>query len=332
MELTLGVLIDLAGELEDGSRASEKLREKLQKAADLEDIENLLSESLGGSETYHNRALQDIVNNIGERLGFEVDYGAYQPTRSEPSSDGLWVTSNIEERDVFLVAETKKSTSYTINPENQPGSYMDKLADEEGLDENQVYGIIIVGEDRNLNSIVHSVRGSQYRNRIRVITCQRLIELLSMMVDNDLSHEQVARVLLPMDTVNVGAIVELMNRIVNPPKPPSGGNGFWNRLETEAGIVRQDNGAVSIPESVNASEALRKTVGIAFDEGYMTSDDLPYTATGQSRYLINTASEHENGNSMRRPHEVRKGIWVECNRSIDDIERCVQMLATDFID
>jgi hypothetical protein len=75
MDLTLEVLVDLAGPIEDESRASEKLREMLRDDATDADIETLMTEALSGTELYHNRALQDVINNIGERIGFTVEYG-----------------------------------------------------------------------------------------------------------------------------------------------------------------------------------------------------------------------------------------------------------------
>jgi hypothetical protein len=75
MDLTLEVLVDLAGPIEDESIASEKLREMLRDDATDADIETPMTEALSGTERYHNRALQDVINNIGERIGFAVEYG-----------------------------------------------------------------------------------------------------------------------------------------------------------------------------------------------------------------------------------------------------------------
>jgi hypothetical protein len=341
MELTLEVIVDLAGELKDGSRASEKLREKIQGDATLGDIELLLDESLRGSDSYHNRALQDIVNNIGSRLGFEVEYGAYKPSSGNPSHDGLWVSNQLESEEVYLVVESKKSTTYTIDPEHQPGSYMEYLVDERGISPDQVYGLIVAGDDRKLDSLVHSVRGSEYRNRVRVITCDRLFELLSMQEQSELSHGQVAQVLLPMDTVNVGSLVDLMNRIVKE-SPGGGGSGsddtppesadFWDACREQAGVNRNAEGAIQFADEVTYAKALREVVGIAIDRGYLTQGDLPYTAGGQSRALVNSEPKHLSGTEMRRGSEVREGFWVECNHSSDTIEKYIRRFSADFVE
>jgi hypothetical protein len=341
MELTLEVIVDLAGELKDGSRASEKLREKIQDDATLGDIESLLDESLSGSDSYHNRALQDIVNNIGSRLGFEVEYGAYKPSSGGPAYDGLWVSNQLESEEVYLVVEIKKSTTYTIDPEHQPGSYMEYLVDERGISSGQVYGLIVAGDDRKLDSLVHSVRGSEYRNRVRVITCDRLFELLSMQEQSELSHAQVAQVLLPMDTVNVGSLVDLMNRIVK--ESPGGGESdtgessgesteFWKVCEKQAGVMKNGDGSLQFSDEVSYAEALRKVVGIAIDRGHLTQEDLPYTAGGRSRAMVNNKPNHLSGADMRRPSEVRDGFWVECNHSSDTIEKYIHRFSADFVE
>lgn len=325
MELTLEILVDLAGDLEDGSRASEKLREKLQQNATTDDVEDLLEESLDGTDGYHNRALQDVVNNIGQRLGFDVEYGPYRPN-ARPRYDGLWKSTDIESDTVHLVAETKKTAGFQINPKKQPGDYMDYLVEEQGLPKEQVYGLIIVGDNGDkVDSVVDSVRGSEYRNRIRVITCDRLFKLLSMAETSDLEHGQVAQVLLPMDTVNVGSLVELIDRIVEGTAGSSGGDRIRNLWEEEAGVRRQQDGDVVFKErDFSAAERLRRVVGIAVDEGVIQRQELPYFAGGRTRCLINDEPVHPSGDEMTRGQEVRDGVFVECNLSKQQIHEKIR--------
>lgn len=322
MEFTLELLVELAGDLDDGSRASEKLREKLQEEATTEDVNDLLHEALSGRESYHNRALQDIVNNIGQRLGFDVEYGPYRPN-SRPRYDGLWQSSDLESDEVHLVVETKKSAGFQIDPNDQPGDYMDHLAAEEGVAKDQVYGLIVVGENgEDIGGVVDAVRGSEYRKRIRVITCQRLYALLSMADEGGLTRQQTAQVLLPMDTVNVGSLVVLIQKIVEGKQPPRPAGEFWERCRKEAGIVQGADGRVDIQSSdgLAAAERLRKVVGIAIDTGHITHDDLPYRAGGRERCLVNSTPEHPSGAEMVRDEEVRSGFHVECNHSSEQIE------------
>lgn len=328
MELSLKLLVELAGELSDGSPGSQKFREKLQEEASIEDVSDFLDEALEGADTYHNRALQDIVNNVGQRLGFEVEYGEYQPA-GYPRYDGLWRSTDLETEEVHLVVETKKTPGFQISPSQQPGEYMDRLVEEEGFEEKQVYGLIVVGEDGDdIGSVVASVRGSEYRNRIRVITCTRLLRLLEMASEGGLNRKQTAQVLLPMDTVNIGSLVDLIEKIVagRSPEPPTG--EFWERLREEAGVIHQSDGEITIEsDDLAGAERLRRVVGISVDSGIINGDDLPYLADGEERCVANSVPKHPSGAEMSREKEVREGVFVECNYSVDKINNKVRHIA-----
>lgn len=112
VELTLELLVDIAGEYSDGLVSSERFRAILQdEQTTSAEVEQFLHEALNGSKPYHNRALQDIVNNLGQRLGFAIEYGSYQGTTTNIGNDGLWISNAGEGgEDINLVVETKKST------------------------------------------------------------------------------------------------------------------------------------------------------------------------------------------------------------------------------
>jgi hypothetical protein len=97
VELTLDHIADLAGDWTDDSRASEQFREIIEnEQTTTDEIEAFLHEAIDGSEQHHNRALQDLVNNIGRRLGFRVDHGIYQGRSGEIGYDGHWVSDATE--------------------------------------------------------------------------------------------------------------------------------------------------------------------------------------------------------------------------------------------
>jgi hypothetical protein len=212
VELTLDRLVNLAGDWNDGSRASEQFRDIIEdEQTTTEEIEAYLLEAMEGTEQYHNRALQDLVNNIGRRLGFEVEYGVYQGRSDTIGYDGHW-TSTATEDDTHLVVETKKTTAYAIDP-GQAGEYMDELTSEEDIDRAQVYGLYVIG-DGDVETVAQTVFGSQYRDRMRVITAQRLLDLLAIQEDSGLRHDQVVDVLLPINAVNVGQLVGLIQDVI----------------------------------------------------------------------------------------------------------------------
>src|SRR5205814_3698986 len=54
--------------------------------------------------------LQDLVNEVGRRLGFKTEFGRYRGRQGEDGHDGIWQT---RDGHVFLV-ETKTSSSHRI--------------------------------------------------------------------------------------------------------------------------------------------------------------------------------------------------------------------------
>lgn len=212
VELTLDRIVNLAGDWNDDSRASEQFREIIEdEQTTTEEIESYLREAMEGTEQYHNRALQDLVNNIGRRLGFEVEYGVYQGRSGTIGYDGHWISTATED-DTHLVVETKKTTAYSIDP-GQAGGYMDEITDEEDIDRSQVYGLYVIGEG-DVETVAQTVFGSQYRDRMRIITAQRLLDLLEIQEDSGLRHDQVVDVLLPINAVDVGQLVGLIQDVI----------------------------------------------------------------------------------------------------------------------
>lgn len=212
VELTLERIVSLAGEWTDDSRASQQFREIIEdEQTTTEEIESYLQEAIEGTESYHNRALQDLVNNIGRRLGFEVEYGIYQGVSDTIGYDGHWVSTATKE-DTHLVVETKKSTAFSIGPE-QAGEYMGELVDQEGLDREQIYGLYVVG-DGDVETVSQTILGSKYRDRMRVITAQRLLDLLGIQTESGLRHDQVVDILLPINAVDVGQLVGLIQDVI----------------------------------------------------------------------------------------------------------------------
>jgi hypothetical protein len=81
---TLEDLLELTGGLADDV-ASARFRKAIEDSniSSLEDLEQWVKECLEKSGEKFNKALQDIINAVGKRLGFDVAYGLYKgkPTK-----------------------------------------------------------------------------------------------------------------------------------------------------------------------------------------------------------------------------------------------------------
>jgi hypothetical protein len=162
--------------------------------------------------------------------------------------------STATEDETHLVIETKKTTAFSIGPE-QAGDYMTELADQEGIDREQVYGLYVIGEG-DVETVAQTVFGSRYRDRMRVITAGRLLDLLEIQEDSGLRHDQVVDVLLPINAVDVGQLVGLIQDVIEFREGDTGATGGSIR-ETETGSDGWDGpqtGADAVQDMISREE------------------------------------------------------------------------------
>lgn len=100
------------GKLRDGGIASQEFRDFLAivPSSFLERYANdCLSEKFEGSGF----ALQDVINEVGKRLGFRIEHGRYRGTPGEIGFDGFWVAPD----EHAMVTEVKTTDAYRIDLE-----------------------------------------------------------------------------------------------------------------------------------------------------------------------------------------------------------------------
>ena len=90
---------------------------------------------------------------------------------------------------------------------------MNEFTDRDDVDRSQVYGLYVIGEG-DIETVAQTVFGSQYRDRMRVITAERLLDLLEIQEDSGLRHDQVVDLLLPINAVDVGQLVGLIQDVI----------------------------------------------------------------------------------------------------------------------
>jgi len=82
-QIDLYTLLELVGQVNDGAEpdsASERFRNYLQiNIQNAADVRAYVQAALQQSGDQYNKALQDLINHIGQLLGFEVVYGRYRP-------------------------------------------------------------------------------------------------------------------------------------------------------------------------------------------------------------------------------------------------------------
>src|SRR5262245_17396973 len=90
-------ILGFAGEgtLRDGNAASAEFRAFLAHVPS-DELMTYAAQCLERPFSESGLALQDIINQLGKRLGFLVEPGRYRGTRNETGFDGLWRTKQGE--------------------------------------------------------------------------------------------------------------------------------------------------------------------------------------------------------------------------------------------
>jgi hypothetical protein len=114
MSVSLNEILDLVGPLDDSAGENtprERFRRFLRKNVhEVGEIRDHIEQCLRTSGEQYNRALQDLVNYVGEFLGFKVEFGRYRGVQNEIGFDGLWQSPF----GLNLVVEVKTTEVYAI--------------------------------------------------------------------------------------------------------------------------------------------------------------------------------------------------------------------------
>jgi hypothetical protein len=192
------------GNLRDNSECSKHLREFLA----LQSPDRLADYARFCLDQSFNRSgfvLQDIVNEIGRRLGYEVENGRYQGVVNQVGFDGLWFDGLHH-----ILMEVKTTDAYRINLDTV-SAYAEKLNSENSGPKREFSFLIVVGR-QDTGDLEAQVRGSRHAWSTRLISIEALIKLMftKVEVDDKALIERIRRILLPFEYTRVDNIVDLV--------------------------------------------------------------------------------------------------------------------------
>ena len=213
-KLSLRQIVNMAGDgrMLDGTACSSELRTLLSEV-EADDLDRFVTECLerepGGIAKKgfpdSGLVLQDVVNEIGRRLDFNVTNGVYQGRKGVTGYDGIWQDGH----GVDLVIEVKTTDTYTI-PLDQIERYRRELIEAGRIAEPSSV-LFVVGRD-DTGALEAQIRGSRHAWTMRMIGAASLVRLLQVKVSSE-SSTVVARVkslLRPIEYTRVDGIVDLM--------------------------------------------------------------------------------------------------------------------------
>jgi hypothetical protein len=149
--------------------------------------------------------LQDLVNEIGLRLGFTLTPGPYRGTTNAIGFDGLWTSSNQS-----IVVEIKTSSHYNIDID-RVATYRKRLIEEKRIEDTNSSILIVVGRF-DTGGWESQIRGSRHAWDTRLLSIDALLKLLKTKeaVDDPSVFARIISILTPHELTRLDAIIDLV--------------------------------------------------------------------------------------------------------------------------
>jgi hypothetical protein len=192
------------GALRDRSECSIELRQFFN-VVPVDRLNAYAHHCLEGAFSKSGVVLQDIVNEIGRRLEFDVEDGLYQGNRTAVGFDGIWRFK--DEPD--LIIEVKTTDVYTFSLDRL-AQYRNRLVGENRIQQNA--SVLIVVGRADTGALEAQVRGSRYAWDMRLISVERLLKLLQISEKSEESNtlNQVRQLLRPFEYTRIDRIIDLV--------------------------------------------------------------------------------------------------------------------------
>ena len=193
------------GKLLDDSDCSFEFRSFLSSVPS-NNLESYAGQCLSHSFTDSGLALQDVVNEIGSRLGAEITPGRYRGTSKHLGFDGLWKFPNGHS----IIVEVKTTDAYRIDL-NTIADYRNSLMDDKIISESDSSMLLIVGR-QDTGDLEAQIRGSRYAWDIRIISVDALLRLLSIKeeVEDPLIIQRIHNILIPREFTRLDEIADIL--------------------------------------------------------------------------------------------------------------------------
>src|SRR6185436_6329074 len=194
------------GRFSEDNETSREFREYLNRVSP-EKLKAYCAECLSGDKfTSAPYALQDVINEIGRRLGFVVHAGRYRGVTGEIGYDGLWTLQSGH----VLVVEVKTSDTYRISLYTIAG-YRKSLIENGTIRADESSCLIIVGRS-GTGGLEAEIRGSRYAWEMRLISIDALLKLLDLRqrLEQPSVVRKVGEILIPHEFTRVDDIVDLV--------------------------------------------------------------------------------------------------------------------------
>jgi len=192
------------GNLKDNTECSLQLRAYLETAT-ADKLADYARECLDDAFTDSGFVLQDVVNELGRRLEFEVLNGRYRGVSNAVGYDGIWKVPGGS----TILVEVKTTDTYNVTLETIAG-YRQKLQNE-SLVPSDTSVLFVVGR-KDTGSLEAQIRGSRFAWDMRVVGVESLLKLVAVKEKSseDQTVVQIRELLRPFEYTRVDRILDVV--------------------------------------------------------------------------------------------------------------------------
>jgi len=206
LELSIQQVVVNAGDgrLKDNSLCSEELRSYLSLVPS-EKLQDYITGCLEQPFDNSGLVLQEIVNELGKRLEYQVEPGLYLGRRNQVGFDGIWRIPNGNS----LVVEVKTTDAYRIKLDTL-GNYRQQLVAEGRITLNSSMLIVVGREDTG--DLESQIRGSRYAWEMRVISVDALNKLVLLKEGTEEAETltKIRSILTPFEYTRLDNLVDVI--------------------------------------------------------------------------------------------------------------------------
>lgn len=194
-----------SGQLRDGDPASMEFREFLSMVGSSA-LEQYASECLESKFEGSGLALQDVLNEVGKRLGFAVTHGRYRGTPGKVGHDGLWRSPESH----AVIVEVKTTDVFRLDL-NTVANYRRSLVNTGDVVEGHSSILIVVGREET-GDLEAQIRGSRDAWDVRLVSVDALLRLMKLKekTEEPSVHRRIQEILIPVEFTKVDRIVDLV--------------------------------------------------------------------------------------------------------------------------
>lgn len=205
-QMTIQQIVGSAGDgrLLDNSACSAEFREYLRGIPST-DLARYVEQCLCSPFDKGGMALQDLVNELGRRLEYDVDNGRYQGVVNSIGYDGLWLSAEQHS----IVVEVKTTDAYRIALD-AIARYRDRLV-EAGRTGASSSVLIVVGR-QDTGELEAQVRGSRHAWDVRLISADALVKLVQLKENTEGADtgRKIRGLLTPMEYTRLDRMIDVM--------------------------------------------------------------------------------------------------------------------------